>query len=213
MAENSSSQRVTIDLYADIICPWCYIGKKRLETALADRPNIEFTINWRAFLLNPSMPPAGMDRQAYLASKFGHAASAIYGRIAMAGLDAGISFAFSRIDRTPDTKPLHKLLIGAGKDSWALSEAFYQAYFLDGRDISDSYVQADIFAKMGKTSLYDDISENNKSQSRLEQDLADSHALGIDGVPFMVFNNAFSIAGAHPSDILLKVIDASVRPE
>jgi len=94
-----------------------------------------------------------------------------------------------------------------------LSEAFYQAYFLDGRDVSDSYVQADIFAKMGKTSLYDDISENNKSQSRLEQDLADSHALGIDGVPFMVFNNAFSIAGAHPSDILLKVIDASVRPE
>ena len=213
MAENSSSQRVTIDLYADIICPWCYIGKKRLETALADRPNIEFTINWRAFLLNPSMPPAGMDRQAYLAAKFGYAASAIYGRIAMAGLDAGISFAFSRIDRTPDTKPLHKLLIGAGKDSWALSEAFYQAYFLDGRDISDSYVQADIFAKMGKTSLYDDISENDKSQSRLEQDLADSHALGIDGVPFMVFNNAFSIAGAHPSDILLKVIDASVRPE
>ena len=213
MAENSSSQRVTIDLYADIICPWCYIGKKRLETALAERPNIEFTINWRAFLLNPSMPPAGMDRQAYLAAKFGHAASAIYGRIAMAGLDAGISFAFSRIDRTPDTKPLHKLLIGAGKDSWALSEAFYLAYFLDGRDISDSYVQADIFAKMGKTSLYDDISENDTSQSRLEQDLADSHALGIDGVPFMVFNNAFSIAGAHPSDILLKVIDASVRPE
>ena len=213
MAENSSSQRVTIDLYADIICPWCYIGKKRLETALAERPNIEFTINWRAFLLNPSMPPAGMDRQAYLAAKFGHAASAIYGRIAMAGLDAGISFAFSRIDRTPDTKPLHKLLIGAGKDSWALSEAFYQAYFLDGRDVSDSYVQADIFAKMGKTSLYDDISENDKAQSRLEQDLADSHALGIDGVPFMVFNNAFSIAGAHPSDILLKVIDASVRPE
>lgn len=213
MAENSSSQRVTIDLYADIICPWCYIGKKRIETALAERPNIEFTINWRAFLLNPSMPAAGMDRQAYLAAKFGHAASAIYGRIAMAGLDAGISFAFSRIDRTPDTKPLHKLLIGAGKDSWALSEAFYQAYFLDGRDVSDSYVQADIFAKMGKTSLYDDISENDKSQSRLEQDLVDSHALGIDGVPFMVFNNAFSIAGAHPSDILLKVIDASVRPE
>ena len=213
MAENSSSQRVTIDLYADIICPWCYIGKQRLETELSERPNIEFTINWRAFLLNPSMPPAGMDRQAYLAAKFGHAASAIYGRIAMAGLDAGISFAFSRIDRTPDTKPLHKLLIGAGKDSWALSEAFYQAYFLDGRDVSDSYVQADIFAKMGKTSLYDDISENDKSQSRLEQDLADSHALGIDGVPFMVFNNAFSIAGAHPSDILLKVIDASVRPE
>ena len=132
MAENSSSQRVTIDLYADIICPWCYIGKKRLETALAERPNIEFTINWRAFLLNPSMPPAGMDRQAYLAAKFGHAASAIYGRIAMAGLDAGISFAFSRIDRTPDTKPLHKLLIGAGKDSWALSEAFIRPIFSMG---------------------------------------------------------------------------------
>ncbi len=213
MAENSSSQQVTIDLYADIICPWCYIGKKRLETALAERPDIEFTINWRAFLLNPSMPPAGMDRQAYLTAKFGHAASAIYGRIAMAGLDAGISFAFSRIDRTPDTKPLHKLLIAAGKDSWALSEAFYQAYFLDGRDVSDPYVQADIFAKMGKTTLYDDILENDNAQSRLEQDLADSQALGIDGVPFMVFNNAFSIAGAHPSDILLKVIDASSRPE
>ena len=85
------TSRIDVDIFADIICPWCYIGKTRLDQAFSKRPNLTPVYRWRSFLLNPSMPAEGMDRQAYLTAKFGHAASAVYGRIAMAGLDAGIS--------------------------------------------------------------------------------------------------------------------------
>ena len=205
--------QLTIDLYADIICPWCYIGKKRLEEALAQRPELEVQVNWRAFLLNPSMPAQGMDRQAYLTAKFGHAASAVYGRIAMAGLDVGISFAFSDIARTPDTKPIHSLLIAAEKESWHLSEYFYQAYFIHGLDISNPDIQHQIYQQAGVEFPHSQQDRMNTASHQMEQDLAHSKTLGVDGVPFMVFNNAFSIAGAHPAETLLTVIDAALRPE
>ena len=210
MTENT----LTIDIYADIICPWCYIGKKRLEDALAQRPEITPEFRWRAFLLNPSMPSEGMDRQAYLTAKFGHAASAVYGRIAMAGLDAGISFNFSRISRTPDTRPLHMIMKAAGQGCWTLSEAFYQAYFIDGLDITDPDIQNQIYFASNMTdiaNLQAAPSDKVLAQS-VEQDLSDAGALGIEGVPYMVFNHSFAIAGAYPSDILVNAIDAAMRP-
>ncbi len=205
--------QLTIDVYADIICPWCYIGKRRLETALQERPQLAVKVNWRAFLLNPSMPPQGMDRQAYLTAKFGHAASAVYGRIAMAGLDVGIPFAFSDIKLTPDTKPMHSLLISDQENSWKLSEHFYKAYFIDGHDISNMDIQNQLYEDAGVTPPDRKDTNFKAAQHQMEQDLTYGKSLGIDGVPFMIFNNSFSIAGAHPAETLLAVIDAATRPE
>ena len=141
---------IDIDIFADIICPWCYIGKKRLEACFfCPAPQIKPRYRWRTFLLNPTMPQQGMNRQAYLHAKFGPAASAVYARISKAGAESGIDFNFMDIEKTPDTRPIHKLLIAAGQQAEPLSELFYHAYFLDGLDISDTGVQTELIAKAG----------------------------------------------------------------
>ena len=203
--------QITVDIFADIICPWCFIGKTRLDQAFARRPDIMPIYRWRCFLLNPSMPPEGMSRQAYLTAKFGHAASAVYGRIAMAGLDAGVDFQFSKIQRTPDTRPIHQLLLAAGTDSEALANGFYQAYFLDGRDIGKSEVQDELLEACGlsRAGLAEQLAS---AEAQMEIDLQDCHTLGIEGVPMMIFNDSLSLAGAYPPDILLNVIDTAARP-
>ena len=201
-----------VDIFADIICPWCFIGKKRLEQAFLKRPHIEPIYHWRSFLLNPSMPADGMDRQDYLRAKFGHAANAVYGRIEEAGHEAGIEFAFDAIMKTPDSKPVHKLLLAAGPASFGLSESFYKAYFLDGQDISDPQLQTELCAENGL-----DINQlklqSDASKTQLNADLQQGQNFHIDGVPFMVFQSRFSLAGAHPPDVLLNVIDAAMQPE
>ena len=203
--------QITVDIFADIICPWCYIGKTRLDQAFARRPDIVPIYRWRSFLLNPSMPPEGMSRQAYLTAKFGHAASAVYGRIAMAGLDAGIDFQFSNIERTPDTRPIHKLLLAAGPDSEALANQFYKAYFLEGLNIGDVQVQNNLLevCELDRAELAEKLVD---AEAQMEMDLQDCHTLGIEGVPMMIFNDSLSLAGAYPPDILLNVIDSAARP-
>lgn len=200
---------VTIDIYSDIICPWCYIGKKRLEDALKMRPELKADIRWRAYLLNPTMPRGGIDRQLYLKQKFGEAANAVYDRIAMAGKEAGISFRFDAIGKTPETSAIHTLLIAAGKSSFSLSERFFQAYFLEGKDISDAAVQTQLIEEEGCHSAY--TKENlQAAANQINEDLQFGSQLGIDGVPFFVFNNQFSLAGAHPPHVLLSAIDAAI---
>ncbi|MCH1464173.1 MAG: DsbA family oxidoreductase [Alphaproteobacteria bacterium] len=202
---------IDIDIFSDIICPWCYIGKKRLEAAFALRPNVRPRYRWRTFLLNPTMPQQGMDRQAYLHAKFGPAASAVYARISKAGAESGIDFNFMDIERTPDSRPIHKLLIAAGPDADPLSEHFFQAYFLDGLDISDSDIQKDIVAKSGLDMAVLQASDS-EAESQLTEDLDEGRMAGIEGVPMMIFSGRYSLAGAYPPDVLVSAIDACVRP-
>lgn len=201
-----AQQFLDIEIYADIICPWCYIGKKRLDAALQARPNITPRYIWRAFLLNPSMPSEGMHRGAYLSAKFGHSAGAVYGRIAEAGLDSGISFNFDAIERTPDSRKAHRLLLTAGDHSASLSEKLYQAYFIDGRDIGDEMVLAEIMADEGLG-----VPEPDEAIERqLENDLAMAGQLNLDGVPFFIFGGKYAVAGAHLPEHLVPAIDAAV---
>ncbi len=202
------TNEVTVEIFADVICPWCYIGKRRLDAALATRPHIVPRIIWRTFLLNPMMPLEGMSRTAYLAAKFGHSAAAVYGRIAAAGMDSGIEFNFDKIQLTPNSRMAHKMLISAGADTNALSEAFYKAYFIDGLDIGDSAVLIDIAAGIGRADLASALSDET-IQSQMENDIASAHQFNLDGVPFYVFGGAFSIAGAHTTEHLTLAIDAA----
>ncbi len=201
--------KLKIEIFADIICPWCYIGKKRLEKALSERPEIDFAIEWKGFLLNPSIPHYGIDRRRYLLTKFGHAASSVYSRIEQAGKLAGIDFNFDAIQRTPDSRSVHELIIAAESNGYGLSEMFYQAYFLNGKDISSSDIQQKILesSNLSEISVPQKITEAKKI---LTSDLTQANQLGIDGVPFFVFNNQISLAGAHPEHILLTAIDTAV---
>jgi len=133
-----------IDVFSDPVCPWCFIGKRRLERALAARPQPGLTVNWRTFQLNPDMPKDGMDRRVYLEIKFGtpRNAATIYDRISAAGAEEGIEFAFSTIKRTPNTIQSHRLIRLAGVEGQqdAVVEALFRAYFLRGEDIGDPQI-------------------------------------------------------------------------
>ena len=154
------------------------------------------------------MPREGMDRDAYLHAKFGHSAAAVYGRIASAGMDSGISFRFDDIRRTPDSRAAQRLLIAAGTENPALAEALYQAYFIDGRDIGDTTVLADIASRFGRPELMDAAAEDEVGR-QLENNLATANQLRLDGVPFFIFEGKYTIAGAHQPEHLVPAIDAA----
>lgn len=202
---SSAPQIIDVEIYADIICPWCYIGKKRLDAAFAARPHITPRYIWRTFLLNPSMPPEGMSRSAYLNAKFGHSAASVYGRIAEAGLDSGIQFKFDAIEKTPDSRKAHRLMLGAGDHAASLSERLYQAYFLNGQDIGDVRVLADIMAEEG----IEPADDPEAIERQLESDLAMAGQLNLDGVPFFIFGGKYAVAGAHLPEHLVPAIDAA----
>ena len=150
-----------------------------------------------------------MDRADYLNAKFGQSAAAVYGRIAAAGLDSGIEFKFDAIRRTPDSRAAHRMLIAAGSDSAALSEAIYRAYFIDGRDIGDPKELAAIATEFGKPDLIDTSQEDSIGR-QLENNLSTANQLRLDGVPYFIFAGKYAIAGAHLPEHLLPAIDAAV---
>jgi predicted DsbA family dithiol-disulfide isomerase len=199
---------VAVEVFADLICPWCYIGKRRLDMAFETRPDVRPSYIWRTFLLNPTMPAEGMERTAYLSAKFGNSAAAVYGRIAAAGLDSGIEFRFDSISRTPDSRPAHRLLIAAGPDSAELSEAIYNAYFVEGRDISAPQVLENIAIEFGRPDLIDAAADDTVAR-QLDTHLATSNRMRLDGVPYFIFGGRYAIAGAHLPEHLAPAIDAA----
>lgn len=201
-----------LDIYSDTICPWCYVGKRRLERALAMRPRADITIQWRAFQLNPGMPPEGMSRREYLEVKFGGSdrAQRIYEAVRQAGASEGIAFAFERIRRTPNTFESHRLLRHAllhGRQAEVLEELF-QAYFLRGEDIGDRGVLLDCAVAAGL-----DEAEARRfldGQDELESTLAEDRLArrqGINGVPCFIFNGRFALSGAQPPEALVQLMD------
>ena len=201
-----------MEIYSDIVCPWCFIGKRRLEQAIetagyANRAHV----TWRPFQLNPTMPKSGMDRRAYLDAKFGGAEArrAMEERLAKAGEADGIVFAFDRIERTPNTFEAHRLMWRAQQHRKQddLAEALFHAYFSEGRDIGDGQTLVDIAAEIG---LHRDearqflASDQGVEEVRTEE--AASHRLGIQGVPYFVLNGSVSISGAQPPDIFVSAL-------
>ena len=154
------------------------------------------------------MPDEGMDRRAYLHNKFGSAAAAVYGRINAAGLDSGIAFNFDRITRTPDSRGVHYVLLSAQHSVEILSEAFYQAYFIHGKDIGDPDIITGIIDQSGMDIDLDTVN-STAIHRQLEQDLFMARQLQLDGVPYFIFNEQYAVAGAHLSEHFLPVIDAA----
>ena len=199
---------ISVEIFADIICPWCYIGKRRLDAAFALRPNVTPRYVWRSFLLNPKMAAGGMDRQTYLQNKFGSTAAAVYGRIAIAGLESNIAFDFDKISRTPDSRNVHHVLISAKQNVERLSEAFFQAYFIDGKDIGEPDVLQEIINTTG-LDVDQKVAQSTATHRQLEQDLFIARQLQLDGVPYFIFAEQYAVAGAHVPEHFLPVIDAA----
>ena len=201
-----------LDIYSDTICPWCFIGKRRLEKALAGHSGGGISIAWRPFELNPAMAAGGMAREEYLARKFGgpERARQVYAAIAEAGREEGIAFAFDRIRRTPNSFDSHRLIryaASSGRQAEVV-EALFRGYFLDGLDIGDRDVLAGIGASAGLAKVELDAYLATDADAReTRADLAGARTLGIDAVPCFIVNARHAISGAQPPETFNRIFD------
>jgi len=201
-----------IEVFADTICPWCLIGKRRLERALGERPQQGLELVWRAFQLNPNMPPEGMDRQRYMELKFGGAerAQQVYEPVVAAGQSEGLAFAFDRIKRTPNTALSHRFVRyaqaqGLGEPAM---EAVFAAYFFAGRDIGQTEVLTEIGVAIGLPGPA--LAEHLAGSAGLLEVLAEdarAREIGIQGVPTQIFEGKYVLSGAHPPEVLFQMFD------
>lgn len=205
-----------IDVISDTVCPWCYIGKRRLARALEMRPETEFDIQWRPYFLDPNIPPEGADRRAYMAAKFGNSArtSAMMEALKAEGAKEEIAFAFEKIDRRPNTQDSHRLIrwaAGAGIQD-AVVERLFAAYFLEGRDIGDPAVLEFLAADAGMDSIeVADLLDGDTDLANVEREAKLAGEMGITGVPTFIFASKFVLSGAREPDILLQVIEKALE--
>jgi predicted DsbA family dithiol-disulfide isomerase len=203
-------QNLKIEVYSDVICPWCYVGKRRLERALqrvGDRVNVEVT--WRPFQLNPTMPEQGMNRTVYLETKFGslEVFREMEERLLEAGRAEQIPFSFAMIARTPNTFLAHRLIWYAGLQGRqdAVVNRLFQGYFEEGLDIGSVVVLLEL---AGRTGLQADqflMSEEGTEEVKAEE--AVGRQLGIRGVPYFVIEKTYGISGAQPVEVFVAAIE------
>lgn len=203
-----NERTLTVDVYSDVICPWCYVGKRRLERALKTWDGVPVNIRWRPFQLNPTMPRNGMDRRQYLEAKFGgpEAARSIYDQVSAAGANEGISFAFERIARTPNTFNAHRLIWLSGHQGKQdeMVEMLFRQYFLEGGDIGniDTLSQAAAQAGLDQAAT-ETFLTGDEGVGEVKAEEAAGHRLGIRSVPYFVVNGAHTLSGAQPPEQLL----------
>ena len=208
---------VTIDIYSDIVCPWCYVGKRRLERALAQLNGaVRARTTWRPFQLNPTMSSDGMDRTAYLKAKFGslEAFGRMEEQLLAAGVEERIPFAFEKIQRTPNTFAAHRLVWYAAQQGTQdnVVEALFRAYFLEGQNIGDVTTLTHVAAEAGlDRTETEEFLESEKGVVEVKGEEAVGRRLGISGVPYFVLNGSISISGAQPPDIFVSAIQQTEK--
>ena len=204
---------LVIEIASDVICPWCYIGKRRLEKALATLDGeVKPEIRWLPFQLNPEMPKAGIPRAEYRKAKFGSVerARALDARVAAEGQGEGIDFAFERMERTPNTVAAHQLIDLAQKQGRGtpVVDALFRAYFEEARDIGDAAVLAEIAASAGVSGWPQQ--SDAKQVAAIEEDVRN---LGISAVPTFILDRKLGVSGAHPPEALVQAIrEAAATP-
>ena len=209
---------ITIDIYSDAICPWCYIGFKRLKSAMATFSSIKFNLIWRPFQLNPEMPLEGMDRKKYLEFKFNgkESSSSAYKSIYEVGLQNDIHFQFDKIFTTPNTFSSHKLLALAYKfeKQTEVVETLFYDYFIEGVDIGnfDQLIRIAKLHNIFKENTLEYL-KSNKDKENLLQEEKHARSLGVKGVPCFIVNKEFVLFGAQEKnkflDIFKNIINVS----
>ena len=217
----STTQRAgasaVIEVVSDIVCPWCFIGKRRLEKALAllDRRNVE--VRWRAFQLNPGTAKAGMDRREYRLRKFGSAAYAqqLEARVVAAGAEDGIDFHFDRIERIPNTFDAHRLAWLAGNEGAqdAVVESLFRAYFIDSEDVGNSEVLRKIGVENGLSpDKVDKLLASDLGASEVVAEETYARLSGVNGVPTFFIDGAPITSGAQKPDLLASILRPALDP-
>jgi predicted DsbA family dithiol-disulfide isomerase len=201
-----------IEVYSDVVCPWCYVGKRRLERAL-DQINgaVQARIAWRPFQLNPTMSKDGMERTAYLEAKFGSldAFWRLEEHVLAAGASEQISFAFEKIERTPNTFLAHRLIWLAGREGCqnAVVDSLFNGYFEEGADIGSIAALVRLAERAGlRTKIVEPFFLSDQGTAEVKAEEAAGHRLGIRGVPYFVLNRTHKISGAQPVEVFVLAI-------
>ncbi len=206
--------RLPIEVVYDLVCPWCYLGVRRLFRTMRRRPDLLFDLIWRPFLLNPDMPRAGMARADYVVRKFGgeDRARRLYGSISDIGLSEGVVFRFDRIRRTPSSVDAHRTVrwaarAGRGRET---VEALFAAHFSDGHDISDPALLRAIILSCGLSAdAFTNFLRTDEDVDRVHADNLRAHRLGINGVPCFVIADRHAIAGAQEPEVIERLLDVA----
>lgn len=207
--------RLPIEVVFDLVCPWCFLGIRRLGRTLRARPDVAAELLWRPFLLNPDLAPQGVPRQDYLVRKFGgeDRARRLHGTIAELGRAEGIDFRFDRIRRVPHSLDAHRLVRWAGRfgAADAMVEAIFEAYFTEGADIGDHHVLAAIAGQQGLDgTLARRFLATVAEVEAVHADNLRAHRLGINGVPCFVVAGRSAIAGAQEPEVLERLLDVAL---
>ncbi len=206
--------RLSIEIVHDLVCPWCFLGVRRLSRTLRRRPDLLFDLSWRPFLLNPDMPRAGMARPDYVVRKFGgeDRARRLYASITEIGRVEGVQFRFDRIRRTPSSVDAHRLVRWAARFGRAseTAEALFSAHFTDGLDIGDIEVLAAIAHALGLDApAARRYLAGDEDLDVIHADNLRAHRLGINGVPCFVISGRHAIAGAQEPEVIERLLDVA----
>lgn len=207
---------ITIDVVSDVVCPWCYVGKKRLEIVLAARKDIAAEIRWRPFFLDPTVPREGKPRIAYITGKFGgtEKLTPAHERLGGLGKAVGIDFHFDSIDVQPNTLDAHRLIAWASEQGKAdaLVENIFADFFVNGVDLADRANLAAAAARAGMNAeqVKADLG-SDKDEALIARQAQAASASGIGGVPFFVFGNKVALSGAQEPEVISSAIDQALE--
>lgn len=205
---------IRIEIYADVVCPWCRIGEARLNRALQQFPDETFQLVWKPFQLQPQMPLHGRSWERFIQEKFGGSkqASSMFARVAQIGSVEGIVFNFEQIASAPNTTDAHRLILLASEHdlTWTMAHTLYKAYFEDGDNLND-YETLLRLAEAGGLSRKQ--SANLLTSDAFKDDVARSqtlaHQMGITGVPFFIFGQRYAVSGAQPVELFIEAIQTT----
>jgi len=208
----SDQPPVRIDVVSDVVCPWCFIGKRRLEKALALKPDIAVEVHWHPYFLNDWIPREGISREDYLTTKFGSPEryAGIAQRVTQAAASEGLDYAMEKISRQPNTLDAHRLIRWAGGigKSAEMKQKLMDLYFTEGADLTNRAVLVQAASEVGLDP--EDVAEalaSDQDVAQVEQEAQSAKEAGIDGVPCFIFGGRFAVSGAQEPEYLAEAIE------
>jgi predicted DsbA family dithiol-disulfide isomerase len=207
---NEVDQVLTIDIVSDVVCPWCYVGEKRLEAALADEAG-PVAVRWRPYQLDPTIPEAGLDRAEYMAKKFGNSGrlQSVHDNLTRLGAELGLPFAFDKIKRSPNTLDAHRLIrwaATAGVQAEVVDRLF-KAFFVEGRDVGDRKVLVELSGECGlDAGQVEKALAEGADADLVREEIEEAQTMGVSGVPFFIFGGRVGVPGAAEPSVLRQAI-------
>ncbi len=209
----SDRQSISVDVVSDVVCPWCYVGQKRLDRAIAAIPEVDVVVHWRPYQLDPTIPQGGVDRQQYMLAKFGDPAriTQIHKRLVDLGAAEGIAFSFDAIRVAPNTLDAHRVIRWAGTAGDGVQDRLvrrlFRLNFEEGADLGDHAVLVDAAAAAGMdASVVRTLLPSGADVDAVQAEIATASRMGITGVPCFLLEQRYAVMGAQDAEVLADAI-------